>query len=482
MNDRLQGRGSFPVLEGWGKSTKERQKMEYVNPLGEEKVSVLVRKFSVPAIIGMLVNALYNIIDRIFIGNSADLGENGLAGITVAFPLMICTIAIGVLFGIGGATYFSMKLGNKKQEEAEHALGNAFVMLLIAGTLYCILGEIFLDPLLVLFGASQEVLPFAKEFMQIIFVGSIFQVCGMGLNNFMRADGNPKLAMITMFFGAGLNILLDPIFIFGLHMGMRGAGLATSISQFLSFLWVLSYFLGKKSHCKLRCRYLKLDRAVVGKIFMLGSPNFFLQLAASLLNAILNRGLISYGGDLAVSSMGIVNSIQTLLLMPVIGLNQGIQPIISFNFGAKKYERVKEAVLVGIKLATAIVIVGYLVTRLFPVQLIQIFNRDPELVKLGKFCLEAWFFCMPVVGFQIIASNYFQAIGQAKSAMFLTLTRQVIILIPAVILFPRIWGLHGILYAGPFADFVSFLMTAIWFYFGLKRLKQSEEMTDQNIL
>ncbi|MDF2951661.1 MAG: family efflux transporter [Anaerocolumna sp.] len=279
--------------------------MEYVNPLGEEKVYKLLIKFSLPAIVGMMVNAIYNIVDRIYIGNSSSLGANGIAGITISFPIMIILMALGILFGVGGATLFSMKLGEKKIEEAETALGNAFVMLLLAGFLFMILGQITLKPILIAFGASNTVLPYAISYMRVIFFGAVFQVVSMGLNNFMRADGNPKLAMLTMFLGAGTNIVLDPIFIYVFNMGMEGAALATIISQGFSFIWVVSYFL------------------------------FALQVASSILNAVLNNNLYLYGGDIAVSGMGVVNSLQTLLIMPVIGMNQGVQPIISFNFGAK---------------------------------------------------------------------------------------------------------------------------------------------------
>lgn len=216
--------------------------MEETNPLGTEKVSHLLMQFSIPAIIGMMVNALYNVVDRIYIGNAPALGANGLAGITIGFPIMIILLSIGLLFGVGGATLFSMKLGEKKPREAEQALGNAFSLLLLSGLLFMILGQLFLAPILQLFGASATVLPFATEYMRIIFFGAIFQIVSLGLNNFLRADGQPKLAMVTMFMGAGVNIILDPVFIYLFDMGMAGAALATILSQFISMVWILSYF------------------------------------------------------------------------------------------------------------------------------------------------------------------------------------------------------------------------------------------------
>lgn len=447
--------------------------MEYVNPLGEEKVSKLLVKFSVPAIAGMMVNALYNIVDRIYIGNCEELGSFGLAAITIGFPIMIMLLAIGILLGVGGATLFSIRLGEKQQENAENALGNAFVLLIIAGLLFMISGQIFLKPLLMLFGASEAVLPYSMEYMRVIFFGSVFQVVSMGMNNFIRADGNPKIAMMTMFLGAGINTLLDPLFIYIFRMGMTGAALATILAQAISAVWVVAYFTGKRSRNKLKLKYMKLKLNLAARIISLGLPGFFMQIANSLLNMILNKSLFIYGGDIAVSGMGVINSLQTILLMPIIGLNQGLQPIISFNFGAKKYSRVKNAVKLAILAATVIVVSGYIITRLFPGQLIALFNREPELINFGSKALIRWFFCMPVIGFQIISANYFQAVGRPRSSMFLTLTRQIIFLIPAVIIFPRFWGINGLLYAAPFADFFSVLLTGIWFYYGIKNLGEN---------
>ncbi|MDD3705698.1 MAG: MATE family efflux transporter [Clostridiaceae bacterium] len=446
--------------------------MEYVNPLGEEKISKLLVKYSVPAIVGMMVNSLYNIVDRIFIGNSSDLGKFGLAGITIGFPIMIIMLSIGILFGVGGATLFSLKLGEGRIEEADHALGNAFSLMVIAAIIFMIAGQIFLKPLLVLFGASEIVLPYSVEYMRVIFFGSVFQILGIGMNNFIRADGNPKIAMLTMFLGAGLNTVLDPLFIFVFKMGMAGAAYATILSQFISASWVVMYFIKSKSKHKLQFKYMKLKPDIVAKITSLGIPGFALQLANSFLNAILNKNLFVYGGDIAVSGMGIINSLQTIFLMPIVGIKQGVQPIISFNYGARKFSRVKEAAKLSVLIATIIVVIGYIITRLFPEQIVSIFNRDSELVKFGSYGLMAWLLFLPVVGFQIIASNYFQAIGKSRAAMFLTLTRQVIFLIPALIIFPKFWGINGLLHAAPFADFFSALITGIWFYSGIKNLEK----------
>ncbi len=359
--------------------------MEKVNPLGEKKISKLLIQFSVPAIVGMMANALYNIVDRIFIGNKADLGAYGIAAITISFPIMILLIALGVLFGIGGSTLFAIKLGQKKENDAENALGNAFSLLLIAGLAFSILGQVFLTQILTIFGTSSDVMPFATEYMRIIFMGASFQVMSMGMNNFIRADGNPKIAMMSMFLGAGINMILDPIFIFVLDMGMAGAALATVISQICASIWVVGYFFGKRSRSKLKRSNMRLKKTLVLSIISLGIPLFALQLANSLLNIVLNKSLISYGGDLGISAMGIVNSLQTLLIMPVIGINQGVLPIISFNFGARQFDRVKEAAKLGILAATALVMGGFLATRFFPYPTcwnVQPGARTPQTWKL----------------------------------------------------------------------------------------------------
>ncbi|MDT2601660.1 MATE family efflux transporter [Enterococcus hulanensis] len=357
--------------------------MEAANPLGTEKISKLLWRFSIPAIIGMVVNALYNVVDRIYIGHAPGLGANGLAGITIGFPIMIILLSIGILFGVGGATLFSMKLGEGKSEEAELALGNAFSLLVFSGLLFMVMGHLFLSPVLSAFGASEQVLPFAMSYMRIIFSGAVFQIVSIGLNNFLRADGQPKLAMITMFMGAGVNIILDPVFIYVFDMGMAGAAFATILSQFISMVWILSYFLSKRSHHQIQVKNMAIKAHVATRITALGMPNFLLQLGNSVLNVVLNMTLLNYGGDIAVSGMGIVNSIQTILLMPITGLVQGAQPIISFNFGAKKFKRVKETQKYAILVATIIVCLGWLATRIMPEQLVRMFNNEPELLTFG---------------------------------------------------------------------------------------------------
>ena len=442
------------------------------NPLGFVKVSRLLAQFSLPAIVGMMVNALYNVVDRMFIGNAADLGVNGLAGITIGFPIMIILMSIGILFGVGGSHHILDPIGRGKSRRGTQCLRQRFCF---AGgqwrTVFMVLGEVFLMPLLRMFGASEAVMPYASSYMRVIFLGAIFQVTSMGMNNFLRAAGQPKRAMITMFVGAGINIILDALFIFGFKMGMVGAALATIVAQCISMIWILSYFLNKKkSRHVITLRSMRLKRAIVASIVALGLPGFLMQLANSVLNVTLNKNLLLYGGDLAVSAMGIVNSVQTMLLMPIIGLNQGVQPIVGFNYGAKKFGRVKTTEALAITVATIIVTFGFASVQLFSRELVSIFTSDAELVEFGSYALRSWFLILPVIGFQVIAANFFQATGRSRSALFLILLRQVILLIPAIVIFPKIWGMPGLVHAAPFADAISSAVTGIWFYLGIKQL------------
>lgn len=447
--------------------------MDRSQQLGEDRISSLLWKFSIPAIFGMLVNALYNVVDRIFIGQG--VGSEALAGLTVSFPLMIVLMAFGMLVGIGGTSLISIRLGQQKRDDAERILGNAVVLLVIISLILAILGLIFLNPLLKLFGASEVTLPYAQEYLRIILIGAVFQSVGFGLNNMIRADGSPKIAMFTMLIGALTNTILDPIFIFIFKMGVAGAAWATIISQAVSAIWVLSYFMGRRSMLKIHRHNLRLQLPIVKNIMAIGMAPFSMQLVASVLNIILNNSLARYGGDLAISTMGIINSISMLILMPIFGINQGAQPIIGYNYGAKQYDRVKLTLRYAITAATAIVATGFVVAKLFPTELIQIFNRDPELVRMGTRAIGIFLTMLPIIGFQIVSANYFQAVGKPKSAMFLSLSRQLVFLIPALLILPRFFKLDGVFMAGPVADFLSSLVTGIWIWAEMRHLDRSHE-------
>lgn len=422
----------------------------------------------------MLVNALYNVVDRIFIGNG--VGSLGIAGITIAFPLMLIIMASGMLIGLGANSLVSIRLGQGRRDEAELIMGNAMTLLILISVVITAGGLIFLEPLLKALGASEAVLPYARDYTGIILWGTLFQSIGFGMNNFIRAEGQPKIAMVTMLIGAVLNTILDPLFIFVFHWGIKGAAFATILSQMVSALWVLYHFFGGRSSLKIHMRNLRLDLGSVGRIMALGSAPFAMQAAAGLLNVIMNRSLTTYGGDVAVSSMGVVNSVAILFLMPIFGINQGVQPILGYNYGAKNHDRVREALKLGILSATAIVTVGFIVTQLYSREIVSFFNpRDPELIVFGAKAIRIYLAFLPVIGFQIVASTYFQAVGKPKHAMLLSLSRQVMILIPALLILPRFFGVTGIFYAGPLSDLISSGITGVFIARELKHLGNSNE-------
>lgn len=431
--------------------------------LGTESVGKLLKEFSVPAIIAMTFNALYNVMDRIFIGNAPNLGASGLAAITVAFPAMIVSLALGILVGQGGSVMYSIRLGEGKDKEAKRIIGNSLALMIFFGLLLAISGEIFIDQILLASGADASILPYGQAYLRIIFIGVTFQIISIGMNNFLRADGKPRLSMISVASGAITNVLLDAIFIFGFKMGMQGAALATILAQFLSMSICLYQLTGNRTAHPIQLKFIRLNGFLSKDILILGIPGFILQAANSFITVMMNQYLLFYGGVIAVSGMGIVSSVQTLLHLPIVGLNQGLKPILGYNFGARKFERVRSSVLLSIKIVTIMSVVGFLIVQLFPTFIVSLFNREPELLDFGVKALRIWTCCLPVVGFQILGSNFFQAIGKPNRSILLTMLRQIIILIPAIILFSKFWGMNGILIAGPFSDFVSAAITGIFF-------------------
>lgn len=426
--------------------------------LGNAPVGRLLIKFSIPAIIGMVVATLYNIVDRIYIGK---LGTMAMAGIGLNLPIMTILMAFGMLIGIGAAALISIRLGQQRKDEAEHILGNAVSLLVIIMAILMVVGLFFKIPLLKMFGASEETIKYADSYITIILLGAIPNGVGFGINNIIRSEGNPKIAMYTMLLGAGLNIILDPIFIFVLKMGVAGAAVATVISQLANMIWVINYFTSGKSLLKLKVSNMKnLKWTIARDITAIGMSPFFIQFAASVVGVISNNALRTHGGDLAISAMTVVNAISMIFLMPIFGINQGAQPIIGFNYGAKNFHRVKKALSLAILGATMFSTVGFLLVELFPELLIRVFNDDPKLMEITSSGMRMFLMMMPVIGFQIVTSNYFQAVGKAKMSMFLSLLRQVLILIPALLILPGYLGLKGIWISQPLADGTASLITA----------------------
>lgn len=438
--------------------------------LGEEKIGKLLLSYSVPAIIGMLVNGLYNIVDRIFVGRG--VGSLALSGIAISFPITLAIMAFGMLIGIGATSVISIRLGQQKREEAERIVGNAFSLLVGISLIITLLGYLFMDPLLVGLGASSEVLPYAKQYISVLLGGAVFQSIGFGMNNFIRAEGNPRIAMYTMILGAVLNTILNPIFIFGLHIGVAGSALATVISQFVTAAWVMYYFLGNKAMLKLRLRNLQPEWILVKDILAIGLSPFAMQLVGSFVTVFLNNALAIHGGDLSIAAMGVITSITMLIFMPIFGIGQGVQPILGFNYGARRYDRVKQALKLAVIGATGVMIFGFLIVELFPAALMSLFSTDPELVRIGASGMRIYLMMLPIIGFQVTVVGYFQATGKPRKSLFLSLSRQLIFLVPMIWILPKFWGLSGVWLASPVSDFASAALTALWLFKDLKQLPQ----------
>lgn len=452
-------------------ATLERRILDSTAKLGEEKIGKLLISFSIPAIIGMLVMSLYNVIDRVFIGNSA--GPLGIAAITVGFPLMILQFALIGMIGMGATALVSIRLGQQRREEAEFIMGNALTLLIGLSLVMTALGLVFMDPLLRIFGASDEVMPLARVYMRIIVGASAFQALGFGMSSFITAEGHPRIAMATMVIGSVLNIILAPLFIFGFGWGMTGAGLATAISQAISAIWVMQHFLLGKSTLKVRRKYFRVDLSITREMMALGMPFFATQFAQSIVSGIMNNSLGTYGGDIAISGMGIVISLMTLIMMPIFGITQGAQPIIGYNYGAEQFDRVKAALKYAAIAATIIATIGFVSIRLFPKQLVSIFgSQDAELISFGSNALVVFLTFLPIIAFQVVGAGYFQAIGKPRHSLILSLSRQVLILIPALLILPHFFQLNGVLMAGPVSDLVASVLTGLWLFFELRDLNR----------
>ena len=439
--------------------------------LGTESVGKLLFRFSIPAIIGMLVNALYTIVDGIFIGRY--VGEDAFTGTSIVTPVMLVSLAFIMLISFGATSLISIRLGEDKRDEAEHILGNAATLLFITPVILFILVQLFSNNILELLGASGAVFENAKTYLSIISYGFLAQSVGFGMTNFIRSEGNPKLAMLTMSVGAVINIVLDAYFIIVLKMGIQGGALATVIAELVPAIWVLVYFLSDKSLLKIKKDNLRLKIATVRYILILGFAQFAIQIANSMVAVVANNTLLKYGaesGDHAVAAFRIINNTAMMFLMPIFGINQGMQPIIGYNFGAKKFDRVKKTLYMAIVASSSLSIFGFLITIIFPEQLSMLFTKNDELIAMTAEGMKIFFLALPIIGFQIVSSNYFQAIGKPKQSILLGLLRQVIILIPAIIVLPMFFGLKGVWISAPASDILSSLLTSFFLVGNIKEL------------
>ena len=427
------------------------------NPLGSEPVSTLLRRFAVPSVIAMLVSALYNMVDQLFIGHS--IGVLGNAATNVAFPLsMVCT-SIGLLCGIGGAANFNLCMGRKDPEHAKSYVGNAISMLAILGVILCVAVQLFLRPMMLLFGATPDVIDYACTYTRITSIGFPFLIVTIGGSNLIRADGSPKFSMLCNLVGAIVNTILDPLFIFVFHMGMAGAALATITGQILSFALVVFYLRGFKT-LPLSLSDLKPNMACWARIAALGATPAFNQVAMMVVQIVMNNTLTYYGSnsvygsDIPLACAGIISKVNMLFFSFVIGISQGLQPIVSFNFGAQKYDRVKDAYKKAVFAATAISIVAFLCFQFFPRQIIGIFGSE-EYLHFAERYFRIFLFFTFLNGIQPVSSNFFTSIGAPKKGIFLSLTRQIIFLLPLLLIFPYLFGIDGVMYTAPIADLAA---------------------------
>lgn len=428
----------------------------------------------------MLVNSLYNVVDRIFIGNIPGVGPLAITGLGVTMPIMTIILAFGMLIGIGTTTTISIKLGQGKVEEARKLIGNAMTLSVITGIIIMILGILFANKILTLFGASENTLIYAKSYINIILLGTVVNLLSFSLNHSIRADGSPKISAGIMIVGCLTNIVLDWILIFGFNLGIQGAAIATVTSQALTAVLTIGYYISGKSNLRFSKSNLKLDTKLIKAVFAIGMSPFAMQLAASLVQVISNIALKTHGGDLAIGAMATISSIAMVFLMPIFGINQGAQPIIGFNYGAEKYDRVKKAYLGSLAVATIILCMGMVVIMLFPEAIIGIFNKDPELMNISVNGLRIYLLMLPIVGLSVTGTNFIQSIGKAKMAMLLSLLRQVILLIPAVLILPTFLGLQGVWTAQPVSDFIATVITGIVVFRELKRYTPKTEKLNEN--
>lgn len=442
--------------------------MEISQDLKEEKVGRLLLKYSIPAILAMMVTSLYNTVDRAFIGSIKDVGALAISGLGVTMPLFTILGAFCVAIAIGGSTNISIKLGEGEKEEAEQILGHTFAFELIIGIAMVIVGIFFLDKILYTFGASSNTIQYARDYMSIILFGAWFNLPGFALNSAIRAEGKPKLAAGMMIASCILNLILDPIFIFGFDMGIKGAAIGTVICQLIVFICSTYYFTLGKSNMKLKLKNIKLKQSILKNIILIALTPFFMELASGSIHLVINRILRVYGGDLAIGAMTTVTSICLLFLMPVFGVSQGMQTIIAYNYGAKQYKRTKKTLSIAIVAATVMLSLGFIIIRVFPQQLIGIFTNDKKLLELAINGLSIYSFALPIIGISILGTVYFQSIGSAKLSMVLGLLRQVIILIPVIIIVPKIFGLNGVWMSQPIADIGAMIIVGILL---LKELK-----------
>ena len=443
--------------------------MKENNPhiLGEAPIGKLLVEYSIPAIIGMTLTSLYNIIDSIFIGHG--VGALAISGLAITFPLMNLPVAFCTLVGVGGATLSSIRLGQKDKKGAEDILGNVAILCVINAIFYGGLAFIFLEPILFFFGASEATLPYARDFMQVILLGSPISYVMIGLNNIMRATGYPKKAMLSSMLTVGCNIILAPIFIFVLNWGIRGAALATICSQFIGMLWVLYHFYSPKTYIRFQRHSMRLKQHIIANIFAIGMSPFVMNVCACCIVIFINNRLLNYGGDMAIGAFGILNRIQMLFVMIVMGITMGMQPITGYNYGAQHFDRVKRTLKLGITAGCIITTLGFIIGELFPGVFVGMFTDNHELTDEATLALRIGILSFPVVGAQIVITQFFQSIGKARISIFLSLSRQLLFLLPGLAFLPPFYGVEGVWFSMPLSDALAFAVAALMLAYHYKK-------------
>ena len=450
--------------------------------LGTKKISKLLQQYAVPGIIAMTASSLYNMVDSIYIGHIKDVGSYAISGLAVTFPIMNLSAALGTLVGVGAATMISVLLGQKNYEAANKVLANEVTLNTIIGILFTVFTLAFLDPILMFFGASENTLPFARDYMKIILFGNVVTHLYFGLNSVIRSSGNPKLAMGLTLFTVISNSILDPILIFGFGLGIKGAAIATVACQVMALIYSMWYFMDKKRFLHLPKGIFAMDWRVAKDSLAIGMGPFLMNAASCIVALFINQQLKKYGGDLSIGAYGIVNRLSFLFVMINVGLNQGMQPIAGYNFGARQYSRVKEVYLLTVKWATLVSIIGFIISEAIPGVAVSIFTNDPELKSIATKGLRLMNIVFPLVGFQMISTNLFQCLGMVNKSIVLSLSRQLLFLVPSIYLLPIWMGVKGVWFSFPVSDTLSVILTTILMISLIRKLNTLKDGDDPSIL
>ena len=438
--------------------------------LGTENIGKLLMQYSVPAIIAMTASSLYNMVDSIFIGHG--VGTMAISGLALTFPLMNLAAAFGSLVGVGASTLISVKLGQKDYDTAQKVLGNVLVLNILLGLAFTVVVMAFLDPILYFFGGSENTVGYARDYMEIILLGNVVTHMYLGLNAVLRSAGYPKKAMYATIATVVINTILDPLFIYGFGWGIRGAAIATILAQMISLAWQLKLFSNKNELLHFHKGIFRLKRKIVTASLAIGLSPFMMNVAACFIVILINQGLKRYGGDMAIGAYGIVNRLVFVVVMIVMGFNQGMQPIAGYNFGARLYGRVTKVLKITIGYATAVTTFGFLVGMLVPDLVVGIFTSDEELIAMSARGLRITVLFFPIIGFQMVAANFFQSIGMAGKAIFLSLSRQLLILLPLLLILPMFYGVDGVWYSMPASDLLASLIAAVMLWWQFRQFKK----------